>query len=245
MSELLTQITALIQGAQLDDRARKALLGQVVAENWGPLPVWSTLNKPAIKEVETATAGSGIVITFVEDGVRKVLLGEAGEHYANALNALMIAGGFINLTDTEGSTLVPAVKGTPESGFVGAAREGEQEFKTDDGQPLLVIDPTRLKLMDTNTLAFPSGEKRVVLGLMLELTADEITTVKKHVKRIAQDAVYRAAVAQHTTNEHSGKPEVARVGIYNLDDVAAGNHALLHRDQLSLFRKVQQHFGAG
>lgn len=241
MSDILETVTAIIQAAPLSDGARRALLSDIVAQNWGALPPWSTLDRPKINTVETATVGSGIAVVFQEDGVRKILLAEAGEHYGKGAGALMIAGGFINLTRTEGSTLVPA-SNKPESARIGGVRELEEEMPRADGSPLLVVNPQRLKPMDTDTLAFPNGDKRIVIGLMLEIVGDEITLVKEHVARLASDPAYRTAVAAHTANLVSKKPEATTLVIRDLSDAAAGTCNLLHADQLSLFRAIEEHF---
>ena len=242
MNELLSQINALIQAAQLDDKNRQSLLARIVEDNWGELPPWSTLRKPEIKVVEMATAGAGVAITFNDDGIQKVILAEAGEHYGKGAGAFMISGGFINLTKTVGSKLVYK-SNMPETARIGGARETEEELTDLQGNPLFAINPDRLKLMDTDTLVFRSGERRIVIGMMLELVADEITRVKKHVAKMAADPDYKAAVAEHTINKDTGKPEVASLAIANLTDAAAGHYNLLHPDQIGLFRQMTKHFG--
>lgn len=243
MSELTDRVNAIFEQAGLPPKELKTLLRQVVAENWPDLPPWSTLDAPIIEEVQKATVGSGVVLTYVEKGVRKVVLGAAGEHYlpASAPTAFTIPGGFINLTETPGSALVTPAQ-TPEDARTGCAREVEEEFKQPDGSPLLHIDPARLKPMDTKTLSFPNGERRIVMGMMYELNADEIAIVKDHVTRLEADHAYKAAVAAQTLNEASHKPEVGDVKVFDLDDVADGRCNLLHPDQQSLFEAVRDHY---
>lgn len=240
--EILEGIRALFEQAALTDKDKKALLQQAVSENWPGLPVWSTLKSPIVEEVQKVSVGSGILVTFVDgDGVRKAVMGEAGPHYKTTEPAFTIPGGFINLTETPGSVKVPPAK-DPEDAFVGAAREIEEEFRLPDGAPLLAVDPSRLELADTKTIVLPWGEHRVVMGLTLELNREETAIVKAHVAKLESDPAYKAAVAEKSANEASGKPELASVQIIPLGDLAAGKVKLLHQDQLSLFHAVQKHY---
>ncbi len=245
MSDISKQIRDIFDKAALSDKDKKEILREVVKENWPNLPVWTTLDGAVVEEVQKATAGSGVVLTFMEGGVRKVVLAETGDHYAKPgeanVPAYMIPGGFINLSETPGSTLV-AKSSAPEDGRTGAAREVEEELKNPDGSPLLAVDPKRLKPMDTLTLAFRSGEKRIVIGMLLELNADEVKTVKAHIANIAASPAYAAATAAQSINPDSGKPEVSNVAIFDLSDVAQGKVNLLHKDQQSLFKVVETHF---
>lgn len=248
MSALADKIAALIQEARLPPAAAKSVLREAVGKAWPGLPPWTTLeNGPVIEEVQKAAVGSGAILTFREDGVRKVVLAQAGEHYrrpGEALPALyMIAGGFINLTRTPGSSLVPAADAA-EHPATGAAREMEEELRTPGGAPLLPIDPDRLALVDALTLDLPGGEKRLVIGQALELTPDEAALVKAHIARMARDETYRTAVVAQSVNHDSGLPEIGGLSVVTLDDAARGAVPLLHRDQISLFRKAAAHFAA-
>jgi rfaE bifunctional protein nucleotidyltransferase chain/domain len=246
MSDISRRIAKTIREAKLSPQETKSVLREAVKKAWPDMPPWTTLTDgPLIEEVQKATAGSGVVLTFVENGERKVVLAEAGDHYkkpgARPVPAYMIPGGFINLTRTEGSSLVPA-SGEPEDARTGAAREVEEEFRKADGSPLLSVDPGRLRPMDTKTIAFPNGERRIVMGLMLELTPDEAALVKAHVAKLEADPVYKSAVAQQSANKESKKPEVASVAILPLEQMAQGRCNLLHKDQQSLFKAVRDHF---
>lgn len=245
MSDLADQINALVQQAHLPPKELKSVLREAIRLAWPDMPPWTTLeNGPLIEEVQKATVGSGAVLTFVEGGVRKVVLAQAGEHYRKKDGTLpesyMIAGGFINLTSTPGSTQVPP-SNQPEDPTIGSAREIEEELKTAEGPPLLSVDPERLELMNIKTLSL-GDEKRLVTGQALELTPDEITLVKAHVERMACDSAYKAAVSAQSANHESGKPEVADVKIFTLAEAARGGVPLLHADQLSLFQAIEKHF---
>jgi hypothetical protein len=245
MSDVSDKIRAIFDQAALSEKEKKQVLREIVKENWGTLPPWTTLDGAVVEEVQKATAGSGVVLTFEEYGLRKVVLAQTGEHYSKPGEAtppaFMIPGGFINLSETPGSALV-AKSTAPEDGRTGAAREVEEELKLPDGSPLLKVDPSRLKPMDTLTLAFRSGEKRIVIGMMLELTAAEVKAVKAHMASIAADPAYAKATGDQSINHDTGKPEVSGVAIFTLDEVAQGKVNLLHKDQQSLFKVVDQHF---
>lgn len=232
-------IHALIRQSGLKGGALKDALREAVARSWPDLPPWSTLDAAQIRETQEASVGAGVALVFHEDGVWKTLLGMAGTHYHRGPGPMpvsfMIPGGFINLTKTPGSSQVPA-SDAPEDGRTGAAREVEEEFRLPGGSPLLSVDPARLSPVDTKTLAFPNGQKRVVLGFMLVLTAEEVKAAKLHIDLCAANVAYGAAAAAESINPETGKPEVAALSIARLDDVAAGKVPLLHQDQRSLFQ---------
>lgn len=242
MSDLKKQLKDAFKASGLKGKELKQALRDLVKEEWPDLPPWTTLDGAVINEVQTATAGSGVVLAFTDtDGIRKAVLAEAGDHYGKVAGSFMIPGGFINLTSTPGSTLV-AASSAPEDGRTGAAREVEEELKLPSGKPLLEVEPSRLKPMDTLTLKLRSGETRIVMGFLLELNDKEVATVKAHVAKIASDATYAAATSQQSMNHESGRPEVSNVALVPLADVAAGKTNLLHKDQQSLFQKVEAHY---
>lgn len=248
-SDTLSQIKTLIGELGLSNRDKQNLLQAVVAENWPELPSYSTLQTPVIEEVQKATIGTGVVLTFEEDGMRNVVLMKAGTHYKGSRYeadpskpTYMIPGGFINLTETKGTIFTPANPAKAEDPRVGAVREMEEELVNDGGSPMLSTAPDRLKPMDTKTLTFPWGEIRVVIGFMLELTAPEVQSLKAHVARLESDANYRNAVRAHTVNSETSKPEICTVSILPLTEIIDGNHRLLYPDQKSLFKKIYEHF---
>lgn len=240
-------IHTLVRQSGLQGRALKDALRAAVAKSWPDLPPWTTLQSPVIEEVQKAGVGSGVAVVFNDDGVWKTLVGLAGDHYkprdaATMPTAYMIPGGFINLSRTPGSSQVPPAA-QPEDGRTGAAREVEEEFRLPDGSPLLSIDPARLSPVDTKTLLLPGDQCRVVMGFMLVLTADEVKTAKLHIELCAARPAYAAAAAAQSINHDTGKPEVAALSIFRLDDVAAGKVPLLHQDQQSLFELTRQRLG--
>lgn len=232
-------IHALVRQSGLKGGALKDALQQAIAKSWPDMPPWTTLPAPVISETQQANVGSGVALVFYEDGVWKTLVGRAGDHYQRGTAPLpesyMIPGGFINLTRTPGSSKV-AASDAPEDGRTGAAREIEEEFRLPGGLPLLEVDPTRLSPVDTKTLAFPNGQRRVVLGFMLVLTPAEVKAARLHIDLCATKPAYAAAAAVESINSETGKPEVANLAIVRLDEVAAGKVPLLHQDQQSLFQ---------
>lgn len=251
----------LIKKHGLKGRLLKDFLRVAVRRLWPDFPKFSTYsvlkkNGPVIHETPTASVGSGTVLTWTKNGVRKVLLGQAGEHYEELYRrhpdhkgelpaCYTIPGGFMTLAYTKGSTHVPASE-KPETAYITCARELEEEFRVADGsplgKPLLEIDPKRLKPMNTDTASFPGGAYMVVLGMMMELNADEIEIVEKHVTRLHSDPVYKRDCALLTINSDTDMPEIADKRIFDLEEVAADRVALLHKDQSLLFNAVKYHF---
>ena len=198
---------------------------------------------PVIEEVQKATVGTGVLMTFRDRGVNKAVVLKAGSHYKES--SYMIAGGFLDLSKTPGTLLTPADPAKAEDPRVGAIRELEEEMRDDKGAPLLTIDPARLKPTDTKSITLKNGERRLVIGFTLDLTPQEVKTVQDHVDRLEHDAAYREAVRAHTINPDSAAPEVATVSIVKLDDLATGKAPLLHPDQSSLFHLASQNMAGG
>lgn len=247
IEDVAARIAAIIDDANFSDAQRKELLKTLVEKHSPKLPPYSTLPFPVIEEVQKATVGTGVVAVFKEHGVQKALLMKAGTHYQNSRYAAdpatptyMIPGGFINLTQTEGTLLTKPDDKRAEDPRTGAIRELEEELVNDQGQALLSIDPARLKPMDTKTLTLPWGERRVVIGFMLELDAGEAATLRSHVQRLEGDEAYRHAVRAHTVNDETDKPEVCAPCIQPLKEVVEGKHILLYPDQRSLFAHIAQ-----
>lgn len=243
MKKVTDDLKRVFRKAGLKGAEAKQALRDVVAELWPDLPPWSTLNHPVIEEEQKASIGCGVLLTFRENGTLYTVLGQAGAHYTQnqedgAEPLYTIPGGFMNLTETVGSDFVASSEAA-ESPRIAAARETEEEFKLPDGQPVLSVDPERLMPMDTVTISFPNGQKRVVIGMMLELTAQEVDTFRTHIGKLSTDAAYKEAVAAQTANEDSKLPEICDLKIVSLSDVIGGRSQLLHTDQLSLFKIVQ------
>ena len=205
------------------------------------VPPWSTLDHLLIEDTQKATIGSGVCVVFQENDITKVVLGKAGAHYKLDQPAYTIPGGFINLTYTEGSALVPK-SDKPENPRIGCAREVEEEFRNDKGEAILRVDPARLTPMDMDVVSPPSGQVIIVQGLMLELNQNEVLDVKDHVRKLQTNASYKQAVASQTINPSSNLPEIDDVAIFDLADVAQGKVNLLHADQQTLFKIVHAHF---
>ena len=243
--DVVEELKAVFERADLKGADAKAAIQDFVNATWPDLPPWSTLEHPIIEEVQKASVGSGVLVTFAEKGERYTVMAQSGAHYGDGDPKFAIPGGFINLTHREGSSHVPPTEtkdNQPENSRIGAARETEEEFKNADGSPLLSVDPARLIPMDMDSVAFPNGQKMVVQGLMLELTPNEVQLFKDHIAKLNSDEDYKKAVEAQTINPASGRPEVSSVTIHPLKNVAEGRVKLLHADQLSLFKIVHDHF---
>lgn len=248
-AETLAQINEAIKRLGLDPQAQKAFLRQAINESWPGLPVFSTLQHPQIMEVQTATVGTGLVPIMDINGVPHALMMKAGTHYQGkfysadpAIPTYMIAGGFINLTTTEATAIMPANPGKGEHPRIGAVRELEEEFVDPDGKPILQLHADLLQPMDTLTLTFPSGERRVVIGFSVDLGEQDIDTVRAHVAKLAGDRDYRHAVRAQTVNPDTGRPEICTAAILPLREIVAGQHNLLYPDQVSLFQRINAHY---
>jgi hypothetical protein len=219
------------------DSSRKEFLRWLVAECWGSMPPWTTLEHSVIEEVQKATVGSGAVFIHTVDHVDYVLLAEAGPHYKKTEKLYMIPGGFVNLSRTPGSSFVePSDK--PESPRNALARECEEELKNADGTPLLEINPSRFEPMDMNTIYLPWGETRVVIGSLYEMRTGEYNLIKNHIAKLNTDTDFKMACAEKTINPDSNLPEVASLILVKLTDVINEKVKLLHADQMSLFQAV-------
>jgi hypothetical protein len=122
------------------------------------------------------------------------------------------------------------------------AREIEEELRHIDGSSLIAVDPARLKLIDSDTLSFSSGEKRIVTGFVLSLTQGEVLRIQHHIAMINKDEDYRDKVSAHTINDQTGFPEVHSLEILEFDDFLSGRKELLHADQLPLLQKAKCFF---
>jgi hypothetical protein len=243
-TSVVDSIKEIFFKAGLDGKDLKSTLREAVAAVWPSLPPWSTLSAPIIEEVQKTNIGCCALLTFTEDGVRKVVIGVSGPHYKGHdpdQPRYVMPGGFANLSSTEGSTFVPQ-SDHPENARVTAARETEEEFVLPNGEPLLPIDPARLMPLDTDTLAFPNGEKLTVIGLMMELNDSEVSKIKSHVEKLNTDAVHKKAAMEQTLNPGSNLAEISDITILRLDDLAGKKYPLLHADQQSLFERAQEYF---
>lgn len=244
-AQLAARIEQQFRLGSLPSDFRREVLEGLVGITWGPLPPYSTLSRPEISEVAKATVGTGIVPIFKhpESGEWHAVVVRPGTHYQGSRYAAdpshpytMIAGGFINLT----YALSPAAEklSRAEHPQEGAVRELREEIKDSQGASLLEVSPDRLRPVDTLTLSFKSGEKRVVIGYLLELSDEETTRILAHTKKTQEDPSYRRACRGHTLNAESGKPEVCQVDVLPLAKLIDEATTLLHPDQRSLFNKL-------
>lgn len=225
----------------LSEDEQKRLLSMLVESNYPGLPCYSTLDGAIIEETQKASVSGGAVLTYFDEmtNTRKVVMVKAGAHYRVDDDRYMVPGGFTNLSIREGSSYVAEDDERPETVFMSTAREIEEELRAYDGSPLIPVDPERLKLIDTNTLSFPTGEKRVVMGMVLELTKAELRIIQEHIARLQHDESYRIVTSSFTTNDNSKLPEAHSIEILELDDFLYGRRQLMHPDQLPLMHKAK------
>jgi hypothetical protein len=227
---------------------RQEVLRKLVGESWGELRPYSTLRMPEISVVAKATVGTGVVPVFRHPVTKEwhAIVVRPGTHYQGPRYAadpaepyFMIAGGFINLSKVpEVPGLIAGQSLRAEHPAEGAVRELTEEILDSNGAPLLQPAPERLYPVDTLTLSFPSGEKRVVIGFRLELEPDEAARILAHTERVRTDPTYRRACRNHTINSETGKPEICQIDIVPLGELAKPETKLLHRDQKGCSRKL-------
>ena len=227
--------------SNLTSDEQKTALKILVGQNYPNLPCYSTLDGAVIEETQKASVSGGAVLTYFDYTTqsRKVVMVKAGAHYRITDNRYMVPGGFTNLSKREGSTHVPEDDKNPETVFMSTAREIEEELRCYNGDPLLAIDPARLKLIDTDTLSFPTGEKRVVMGMVLELTPAEVRLIQEHISYINHCDDYRRVTSNFTLNSNSNLPEAHSIEILELEDFLSGRVQLMHPDQLPLMHKAK------
>jgi hypothetical protein len=228
----------------LNPADQKRALRILVENNYPDLPCFSTLQHALIEETQKASVSGGAILTYFDESShrRKIVMVKAGAHYGHDGDRYMIPGGFTNLTSREGSIFVPADETRPETIFMSTAREIEEELRHIDGSSLIAVDPARLKLIDSDTLSFSSGEKRIVTGFVLSLTQGEVLRIQHHIAMINKDEDYRDKVSAHTINDQTGFPEVHSLEILEFDDFLSGRKELLHADQLPLLQKAKCFF---
>jgi hypothetical protein len=227
---------------------RQEVLRFLVERVWGELPPYSTLRMPEISVVAKATVGTGVVPVFKHPVTKEwhAVVVRPGTHYQGSRYPadptepyFMIAGGFINLSKVpEVPGVIPSQNQRAEHPAEGAVRELTEEIVDAEGAALLDPKPERLYPVDTLTLSFPSGEKRVVIGFRLELTDAEAQKIIAHADRVRTDSEYRRACRNHTINRETGKPEICQIDILPLSKLTEADARLLHRDQRSLFEKI-------
>ncbi len=242
MAGIEKKLTVHWRKAKADPKSIKDGLRRLVASLWPDLPKYSTLDNPLIEEVKKGSLGCGVVPTFLKGGRRYVIMGVAGEHYEKMLEgrkAYSIPGGFATLTAKPGSVCVEADDTLPESGYEAANRELEEEIRYPDGAPVLTIAPERMQPVDTVTVRFGNGDVNILMSFAADLGAEEVSAIELHCARLLKDEGYRQACAMQSVNAVSGLPEFETVEIVPLDDLVDEKYELLHKDQMSLFKKMK------
>ncbi|MCB0353912.1 MAG: hypothetical protein KDD64_10320 [Bdellovibrionales bacterium] len=239
--------------ASLPGNLKRELALELLTGLWGDLPSFSNLVAPEVSVVKKASVGTGIVPIFRHPETNEwcAVVQRPGTHYLSERYPAeketpfyMIAGGFINLASSPGIENV--LSGNPARGehpAEGALRELAEELVGERGEPLLTPEFERFLPMDALTLSFPNGERRVVIGYAVELNREETDRILSHVDRLNRDQEYRRTCRKHTVNPDSGEPEVCRADIVPLSELVDDSTALLHTDQRSLFRRIDDYLG--
>jgi|GEM_PF-6462311 len=244
IDDIITRIRAL----KLSPERQRAMLHQLVAETWPKQDLHATLKTPLITEFRKASVVACVIPVFKDEtGDYKAVVGIPGDHYydheRSKVDRLKMEyaafGGYIDLENTPGTTLVPPQAGIAEQPQIGALRELEEELPNNLGKPVLPkIDPKRLIPVDNRTITRPNGDRLAVVGFMLKLEPHEVAAVKSHVDRM-KDHHYHRAVREHTRNEISRKPEMCGPAILPVNELAREtNESLLIPGQRGLFEKI-------
>lgn len=176
---------------------------------------WSNVDAD-IDSVMKSEVGVAVLMTYVENGERHVLLCQSGAHYFKSGEGFSedtfperysYPGGFANLVEREGSFFVKTQKGA-ESPEEAGAREVEEEIVDDQGRPVIFVDPVRLKPLDHDIVINKYGKPIVVCSMYYDLALNEVSKLKNHIAKLEESDVYRQACAEHTKSPASGLPEV-------------------------------------
>lgn len=215
---------------------------------------WSNVTddegNPAVdlSSVGKAELGVAMLMTYVENGERFVLLCQSGAHYfrdkpdEEMPKRYTYPGGFGNLVECEGSSFVRARPGAEEPEQAGA-REGEEEIRDADGKPIIMIDPTRCQPLDHDIVLNKDGEPIILCSEFYELNPIEVQALKGHISKLEASEEYRAACAEHTKSPASGLPEVHTVKFVSVLE-AMTKVPFLHEGQETHVCRLIRHEGA-
>jgi|GEM_PF-2137748 len=201
MTEKL-DLMAAIRAAYPDatqEQLKAALTPDFLSVMHGPMPHYSTLSSPALHNVKTATIGSCVLCYGQDTGTPRtqnkepqVVIIQRGDKGKGGEPRYGVLGGYSDLgTETTGG----------EQPKAGATREVCEEAVNDQGKPVFTPDPKRMKLM-TSGVDYRVPKLPVAYSChVLELSAQEMATVKEHCRKLENDAGYRAAVQSHSHRE--------------------------------------------
>lgn len=163
-----------------------------------PLPYYSSLEHATLHTVKTATIGGFAVCYGHETGVSAnrndplVAVIKRGDTGPNGEDRFGMLGGYTELGDnhTAGEEL--------EDGVI---RELTEEARDADGKPILTPDPQRLKLLHAKLDYRKPSLPVAAHGYALQLTTQELTTLKMHADKLRNDPDYRDKVQAATNRE--------------------------------------------
>ena len=206
---------------------------------------WSNVDAD-IDSVMKGEVGVAVLMTYVENGERFVLLCQSGAHYfkdqpneGEMPEKYSYPGGFANLVECEGSFFVNK-KNVPEEPEQAGAREVEEEIVDDQGNPVIYVDPQRCKPLDHDIVSNKFGKPIVVCSMYYNLTPNEVGALKGHLEKLANSEEYRAKCAEFTKSPASGLPEVHTAKFVRVHD-AAMKIPFLYDGQEEHIRRLIRH----
>ena len=210
MAELTNSFPAL--------NARQIVAGPLAEFAYGRLPNYSNLTTHNVTNVATAMVGSFVVCYTAEPVTREpmVILVKRGDKGPNGEDRFGVPGGYTNLDFIKGSTY-SAVSSFGEQPAEGAVRELREEIVNAAGDPILDIDPARLRIIKGGINYNKGRLSTQYNGHAVELTAAELVDVKRHIDRLHDDPVYRQ------TAQAKSDGETADVMLLRLQDAANMN----------------------
>ena len=220
-------------GAKTSTEQLKLLQGAIPHAVNNFMRPWS--NTIDIDCVQKAEVGVAMLMTYIENGQRYVLLCQSGEHYFRDCDdekmpeRYTYPGGFANLERREGSFFVSAEQTAEEPEHAGA-REVEEEIVDDKGQPIVFIDPKRCEPLDHVIVENKYQKPIVVCSMFYRLAPNEVEALKNHLAKLKHDEEYRAECSARTQNPASRLAEIYTAKFVTVHE-AATQISFLHAGQ--------------
>ena len=201
-----------------------------------------------ITSVGKAELGVPVLMTYVENGERQILLCQSGPHYFRHENfedmpeRYSYPGGFANLVECEGSSFVtpkPRAEEPEEAG----AREVEEEIRDADGKPVIYVDPERCHPLHHDIVTNKAGDPIILSSVFYMLSPIEVQRLKAHIHRLEESESYRKACAEHTKSHDSGLAEIHTVKFFSVHD-AMTRVPFLYPGQEEHVRRLVKHENA-
>ena len=189
--DIMTAIRQAYPNATAAD-IKASLTPRFLAEAYGKMPGYSTLEAPALHNVKTATVGSFVICHGTDTS--------AGATRGEPVIAV-IKRGDKGYGVTGGYTDLGSEKTAGEQPKQGAVRELGEEALDDNGKPIVSPDSSRLQLImsgiDYRNTKLPVNYN----GHALELTTQELSALKRHSTRMQNDESYSKVVSEKSGGE--------------------------------------------